>query len=352
MTAARGCLATVVTGMILVLVGGVTPVGAVSTSTTPDSRVTFGVEPASVGAAEVRSNFSFAVTPGAIVNDNVAVVNYSAAPLALQLYSTDALETTAGGFGLLPAATRPTGVGSWISLPSGSGTVEVPPETSTGPGSVIEPIVLHIPVTASPGDHAGGIVASLQTVGANRSGQRVILDQRVGTRVFVRVAGVLAPKLTVTDLNASYDGTVDPVGKGNAQVSYLLSNKGNVDLAVDQSVGVSGLVADSRSVKLPKIAVLLPGSSVSEHVVVPGLWPQVLLHATVTAQPLAVSGATPPGLVAATASTWLWAIPWTLIVIVVLLLAGYWWYRRRRRRRAIPVDAVSSVPPQPVGADA
>ncbi|MGO9027427.1 MAG: DUF916 domain-containing protein [Acidimicrobiales bacterium] len=327
----------------------VVPAGAVAAATKPDNRVTFGIEPVSAGAPEVRSNFSFAVTPGAVVNDNVAVLNFSSAPLSLQLYATDALETTGGGFGLLPAATKPTGVGSWISLPPGSSTVQVPAQTPSGAGQVVVPIAVHVPFKAPSGDHVGGIVASLQTVGTNASGQRVVLDQRVGTRVFVRVSGPMAPKLALTDLRASYDGTLNPAGKVQVQVSYVVSNTGNTDLAVAQSVGVSGLVADSRSVRLPKIALFLPGSSVAEHVTVPGLWPQFLLHTTVTAQPLAEPGTDLSGLVTATSSTWVWAVPWSLIIVVVIvLLAGYWWFRRRRRPHVAPVAAPTQVA-QPVG---
>jgi hypothetical protein len=335
--------------VLALLVCTVVPAGAATTDRT-DDRVTFGIEPASSGGAPVRPNFSFAATPGAVVDDAVALVNYSPTPLSLQLYATDALETTGGGFGLLPASAAPTGVGSWIALPPGTSTVQVPAQTPTGPGQVVVPIALHIPFKATPGDHVGGIVASLRTVGANSTGQRIVLDQRVGTRVFVRVAGALAPKLAVSDLHASYNGTLNPVGKGRVQVTYVVRNAGNTDLAVDQSVRVSGPVADGRSVSAPKITLLLPGSSVSERVTVPGLWPQFLLHTTVTARPLALPGTALPGLVTATAGTWVRAIPWTLIVIVIVLLAAFWWYRRRRRSRSVPAVAEpSAAPPQPVG---
>jgi hypothetical protein len=228
--------------------------------------------------------------------------------------------------------------------------VQVPAQTADAPGQVVVPITLHIPFTATPGDHVGGVVVSLQTVGTNASGQRVVLDQRVGTRVFVRVAGTLTPRLTVTELHASYDGTFNPVGRGQVHVTYVVSNRGDTDLAINQSVTVSGLVADSRSAAGPKISLLLPGASVSEQITVPGLWPQILLHTTVHARPLAEPGTSLSGLVTASASIWVWAVPWTLIVIILVLLAGYWWYRRRRRQRTVSVNAVlSAAPLQPVG---
>jgi hypothetical protein len=215
-------------------------------------------------------------------------------------------------------------------------------------------MTVRIPLKATPGDHVGGLVASLQTVGKNANGQQVVLNQRIGTRVFVRVSGTLAPKVVLTAVHADYDGTLNPVGKGNVEVSYVVHNAGNTDLAVDQAVRVSGAIADSQSVKLPKIALLLPGSSVAERVVLPGLWPQLLVRVTVTAQPLAEPGDTLPGLVTASASVWVWAIPWSLISIVVVLLAIAFVALRIRRRRADPgrpgpVQTGRTAPETPVG---
>jgi len=314
-----------------VLVLAVAPAGAASAPTHP-SRVTFGIEPASIGA--IRPNFSFSATPGAVVNDNVAAVNYSSVPLPLQIYATDAVETSGGGFGLLPANQKPTQVGSWITLPAGTATVQVPAETPSGPGRVVIPFVVHVPVKATPGDHVGGIVASLQTTGTNTSGQRIVLDQRIGTRVFVRVAGTLSPQLAVTDLHSVYEGTLNPVGKGRVKISYLVSNTGNVDLGVDQSVALSGVIGDSHRADLPKIPLLLAGTSVSESVVVSGVWPQFLLHQTVTATPVALAGNSVSGLVPVTASSSVWAVPWTLLAIVVLVVLLVLLFLRLRRRRA------------------
>jgi hypothetical protein len=335
-----------------VSLGCMPPSASAATASKPSTRVTFGVEPASGRGADGRPFFSFGVTPGAIVFDHVAVLNYSSIPLSLQLYATDAIETTGGGFGLLPASVRPTGAGSWISLPSRFATVRVPAESAKAPGQVVVPLVVRIPDHAAPGDHAGGVVVSLRTVGANRSGQKVILLQRVGTRVFIQVAGALAPKLAVTDLHANYDGTLNPVGKGRVRVSYLLRNTGNVDLAVDQSVAVSGWLGGKRQVAVPKVLFLLPGLSLPESVVIPGVWPQFLLHATVSARPMAAAGITVTArMLPLTTSTSLWAIPWPLLGLVALVtLAGFLAHRARSRARARSVARPVAARPQVVTA--
>jgi hypothetical protein len=301
---------------------------------TSTSRVTFGIAPSSASGPDGRSSFSLGVTPGGVLRDNVALVNYSKVPLALGLSATDAEETAAGGFGLLPPGSKPIGVGAWVTLPVGSASLTVPPAASGGPGSIVVPFVAHVPAKAAPGDYVGGLVASLRTVGANRTGQKIVLYQRVGTRIYVQVSGELVPALSVSGVHATYEQAGNPFGRGRAVVTYQLRNAGNVDLAVTQSVSVSQLVARTVTEKAPPIALLLPGAAVRERVVLGDVWPQILLQATVTAtghDPL-LGGPAP---VKATGGTAFWAVPWPLIAVLVLIAAfGALWRRRRRRRRA------------------
>lgn len=266
------------------------------------------------------------------MHDNIALVNYSEQPLSLGLSATDGEETASGGFGLLPPSAKPVGAGSWIALPTGSTTVQVPPKSTSGtPGKAVVPFTMHVPPKAAPGDYAGGIVASLRTVGSNSSGQRVVLYQRVGTRVYVQVSGRLAPDLMVSGLHATYEQTLNPFGQGNAVVTYVLHNTGNVNLAVTQTVGVSELIGATRTVRTPAIALLIPGASVNERVVVTGVWPQFHLNASVAARGHNPLGGR-AGSVVATASAGFWAIPWPLIVLIVVILLAALLYRRHRRR--------------------
>jgi hypothetical protein len=310
----------------IALGGTVLPAAAAGKAhvTAPASRLTFGVEPASAHGADGRPYFSFAATAGALLEDHVAVVNYSTKPVSLQLSATDAVETAGGGFGLLPSTTRPVGVGAWITIPPADATVVVPPRSAHGPGEVVVPIVLRLPDRVSPGDHTGGIVAAFRTTGTNSSGQRVVLVLRVGTRVFVRVAGPLTPVVAVQDLHATYTGTLNPFGEGRASVSYLVTNTGNVNLAVSgQTVSLSGLVGDGHRVQLPSIPLLLAGASVRESTPLAGVWPQLYLHASVSVQPAELPGfGTTSPLAAVGATTGTWAVPRTLLLLVVLVLAA------------------------------
>jgi hypothetical protein len=324
---------------------GTLPAGAASTPRTgaattapaatapPGGRVTFGVEPASANGPDGRSSFSFGATPGAVVEDDVAVVNYSTVSLSLQLYATDAINISGGGLGLPPPTSPPTGAGTWISLPPASSTVEVGSESAGQPGFTVVPVLVRVPTNASPGDHVGAVVASLQSAGKGKSGQRIVLNQRVATRMYIQVAGPLRPQLILTDLDTTYDGVLNPFGAGQVKIEYLVKNTGNVNLAVDQSVTSSPLIGSARPITTPKIPLLLAGDSVRESIVVPRVWPQFLVHESVTAQAreLGQTVATAPIVVTAGSETW--AIPWPLIVIVLVVLGLLFISIRRRRRR-------------------
>jgi hypothetical protein len=316
------------------------PASAAAPSTSaaaPTSRITFGVAPAASIGPDGRANFTFSATPGAIAFDHVAALNYSSTPLSLQIYATDALETANGGFGLLPATTKATGVGAWISGLPGGAVVTVPPENGNHPGLVIIPFSVHVPATVTPGDHVGGIVASLQTTGTNSTGQKIVLDQRVGSRVYIRVAGQLQPSLTLTHQQASYSGTLNPVGTGTVQVKYVVTNTGNVDLALSrQTVSVSGFIGPNSRVSLPRVTLLLPGASVAESAAIPGVWPTVVTQAHVTVQPEEVtsSDSNSQPLAPVTSDSTVWAVPWSLLILIVLVVAAIVLLLRRRRRRA------------------
>jgi hypothetical protein len=329
--------------MLALAVGSSAPAWAAS-SPTGNGRVTFGIVPAQANGEAIRSNFTIGATPGGVVFDQVAALNFSAVPLSLLVSATDAIESTGGGFGLLPPNVTPTKAGSWITIPPQFTSVTVPPGTSKAPGHVLVPLTIHVPFNTSPGDHVAGIVVTLQTKGVNRTGQAVILDQRVGTRVYIQVAGPLSAKLSVTGLHSSYVGTPNPVGRGNVETSYVLTNTGNVDLAVDQTLTVTGLLGSKEVVTAPKVALLLPGSSVAEQVAVPGVWPQLLAQEVVTAKPTVLASGQQLHAVNATASVGIWTIPWTLIILIIVLLGAIYLYRRRRSRRSpnLPTGPTSS----------
>ena len=299
------------------------------------SKATFGIGPANATNVDGRPDFRWSATPGGTLQDHVAVVNYSTEPLTLDLYARDALNQSDGGLGMETKAQTPTGVGAWMTL-------EIPRQTSTltvpGRSTVIVPVSLEVPLKASPGDHTGGIIVSLNSQAiAKGGGDQTLnpaLDQRVAVPVELRVSGPVHPGLTVQGLKASYGQTLNPVGGGHATVTYHIVNTGNVNLGGHEAISISGLFGSTVHAKAPDIPVLLPGGSVTESVPVHGVLPEFLMSARVAVTPLVPKGDVDPGLTATSGSKHFWAVPWLLLGIIALLLLGWRQLRRRKRPSA------------------
>src|SRR6478735_8094716 len=165
---------------------------------------TYGIGPATTSGLDRRGTFVFSAKPGTVIKDHVALVNYTTKPQKARVYASDAFTTSTGSFDVLAAGARSTDVGSWTDLEPR--TVTVPGRkkaTDVQPGTLILPFTLTVPERATAGDHAGGIVLSVRTSSAEGVNS-VVVDRRVGTRIYVRVAGPLDPSLNLAGLSVSY----------------------------------------------------------------------------------------------------------------------------------------------------
>lgn len=328
--------------------------GAPSPSSAP-TVVTFGVEPASAKGRDGRSYFAIGATAGAVLADHVAVLNYSAAPLVLSVMATDARNTDTGGITGLTAGEKPSDAGSWIRLAHATAPVRVPAASAGGPGQVVLPFSVHVPTNATPGDHSGLILVTLSTLAKDARGVNVRLDQRVGTRVFLRVSGQLRPALSIEHLAAAFRLSRNPFRAGTTTVTFDLVNTGNVKLGGLIGVDVAGLLGQDARTDVPvKVPLLLPGNSVPVRVVVPGTYPELRETATVTVLPVKATGDVDGTVPPVTASVTALAVPWPLLAVVaaaLLLLGVAWWLRRRRRRTRVRQSDDPAAPrqPEPVG---
>ena len=244
--------------------------------------VTFGTQTSSATKPDGRGIYLFGATPGGRIEDHVAILNYSDQTATFLIRGTDAVNTPQGGFAALPIYDRSHDLGAWIALPKSDLRVTLRPRSD-----LIVPFLVEVPANATPGDHVGVVTATLVSSVISKSGQRLRLLQTVGTRIFLRVSGPLHPSLTVTGLAVNDEGTFNPVGTGTAQVTYTVSNTGNVALGGLQTVNVSGLFGGSSSAgRLPKIQLLLPGFSVKETAEVKGIFPEIQETARVSVRPL------------------------------------------------------------------
>jgi hypothetical protein len=285
----------------------------------------WSVRPTPTDAEPDRSSFFFDAAPGETVQDSFRVRNLGERELPLRIYATDAKNTPTGSLVLLSAAESPTDIGTWITfdrtknveLEAAGATVTIRPLAF-----VDLPFTLKVPASAEPGDHTGGILSSFLAPGSDANGQAVTLDRRLASRVALRVDGPLAPGLTISDLSTSYGGALNPAGRGSTDISYRVTNDGNVRLSATQIAKASGpLGLGARTATLQPIPELLPGNSIIVTSTLSGVWPTVRTSTKVVLRPISTRpGDEFPALSAAEASAGDWAVPWSLLVL--LLAAG------------------------------
>ncbi|MFD7441917.1 WxL protein peptidoglycan domain-containing protein [Streptomyces sp. NPDC059909] len=308
-----------------------TAVPATRQSDGGQGRTTFGVQPSAARKPDARPNFSYGATPGAVVKDHIAVFNYGNKPLTLRVYAGDAFTTADGGFDLFAADHKPTDVGSWVRL--GKNVLSVPRRSH-----VIVPFTMTVPRTATPGDHTGGIVASLSAVRTDGKGSNVAVDQRVGARIYLRISGELKPQLAVEDLRTTYHGTANPFDAGSATVTYTVRNTGNVRLAARQAVHVRDAFGGEAEVaKVRGIAELLPGAALRITTSADGVLPAVRDTTTVTVDPEPVRGDVRHRILPRVTRTAAFAaVPWALLIVLLVVAVALTLYLVRRRRRRGP----------------
>ncbi len=311
----------------------------ITTDAQTGSRVTFGIKPSHATTAkplDERSRFSYSATPGAVQSDFVAISNNALTPVHLTVYASDGFNTESGGFDLLAASRKAVDVGSWITMKTN--VVDIEPN-----GTVVVPFTLRVPAKVGPGDHVGGIVASLRTTQVDKKGNRVAIDSRVGARIYLRIQGPLDPGLAIVGLKAKYHGSWwNPFTAGKVTISYGVRNTGNVRLGAHQSVTVSGWYGTVHSSSPADIAELLPDNVHNEQLVITHVVPSFRGKAVVDLDPFSLPGDTDGRLSRVVASAHYWAIPWAflLLVLVVLLLLLMAFLRWRRRRKPATATAV------------
>ncbi|WP_326558537.1 WxL protein peptidoglycan domain-containing protein [Micromonospora sp. NBC_01796] len=299
--------------------------------------ITWAVQPSSASGPTGRSYFAYDASPGQRIDDHVAITNLGSTPLTLTVYATDAFTTIDGGFGLLPASQPPTGPGAWTSV--GSRTRTVPAGQR-----VVVPFHLDVPANATPGDHSGGLVASVTAVGTDAGGQRVNLDRRAAARIYLRVAGPLHPSLQVETLRVTHHNPLNPFGGGTMTIRYQLRNTGNVRIGGTGQVAVTGplgwSLARTGNLELPE---LLPGSAIEVRERVTGLPAAGRLTVAVLVEPSTMDVPLPR----VTRTSGVWAPPWLLVAALALL--GVVAVVRRIRRRPARRAADAPVPAPEAG---
>lgn len=277
-----------------------------------------------------RPNLAYQLPPGGSAEDVVTLYNFSNVSLTFRLYSTDAFNNEDGSFDVLPGDETPTDVGTWLSLPTDALTVPAGQQATF-------PITVRVPTDARPGDHAGALLASSETVSNGPDGDTVTLDRRTGTRVYVRVDGPLQPELAVEDLTTSYSPELNPLD-GSAEVSYTVVNRGNVRLAATHALTIGGPFGMfSESLPAEEIVELLPGEQVTFTRQLDGVSATALQFTEVDLVPRSLSGEDDE-IVVDDGRAFGLAIPFTIVAL--LLVAVLAWFARRAYLRHRDEDGV------------
>lgn len=305
--------------------------GPTAATGVPAATVTFGVQPARAGRPDGRAWFSYEVDRGSLLADQLLVTNSSAGPVTLAVYGTDAFQSAEGGFDLLPADRPPTDVGSWVRTTS-------PTVTIPGRSRLAVPFTVVVPADATPGDHAGGVVASFVGGTTTARGDRLRVDQRVAARVYLRVRGELRPAVEVTGLATSYDHRWTPWAAGTLTTRWTIRNTGNVRVRVSDVLRLSSWLDDDSVAGLTGDEEVLVGQSVRGALT--RSWrPSGRATATLSADPRLGEGELPLRVAGDTARAQAWAVPWALLgfsggTLVLGCVALVLWRHRRAVRPA------------------
>lgn len=299
--------------------------------------VTFGLQPAYPMGAPPRPTFTLLGDAGTQQRDNLRVSNFSQKPITLRIYAADARTAPDGGFEVAGTTAKPQDVGAWVRfLFLNHGSLTLP-----GRSRIDLPFIVAVPRNAEPGDHAGALVAAVTIASRDKGGALVNVESRVASRLYLRVGGILHPRLEVTNIHASYAGVLNPVGQGRVAISYTVRNTGNVRMAVDQAVRLSPQFwGPEVAVKgLRRIPEIVPGGVVMVTATAPAVWPLLRYSARIQLTPQPVRDAIAANTLnahPAAGAVEFWAVPWMLLLIlglVIVVLAAFPWGRRWYRRR-------------------
>jgi hypothetical protein len=197
-----------------------------------------------------------------------------------------------------------------------------------------------VPSNATPGDHAGGIVAvNAATEGVQeQDGVTIGIKRAVGTRIYTRVQGPLSPSMSITDVSigVTEKAQVPFFQQGRALITYTVVNTGNTRLSADQAVRITGLFGQTLAQPtLPRAPELLPGGEmtlVQEWDSVPAF-----NQANVRVEMVAVDAQAGNAIAAGDATVWL--VPWFFLLAVAILAVLVWLAVRWSRRRSTVAPA-------------
>jgi hypothetical protein len=290
----------------------------------------WGISPAPDAAGLPRDEFELEIGPGQTEVDHVSVTNLSDESLVFEIYAADGVITPDGQPAIVDRATPAEDLGTWIGF--NVSQIEVPPGERIG-----LPFRVTAPDSATPGDHCGGIVASLYQDPELLDATGLTVDARTAVWVCVTVPGAVASEWAVQDFAADYQPARGGFGLGRLTVTARIVNTGNLRQAGVARVTAAGPAKVWRT-EGPEFEVpmLLPGQSHLVTQVLEDVPPALWADAGLVVEAAAREGYEQAPLVRAGARTWL--APWIAAIALTLLTAGLWRLLTRRPRRRAQIE--------------
>jgi hypothetical protein len=275
------------------------------------------------GSYEGEPYFTPTLEPGESFESVVVLKNLSSAEISLTLYASDASTSGDGQFMLRQTDTGERSLlGSWFT--SARSVLRLPANSEAR-----VPFTIAVPADAPPGDYGGAVLSSLDST--SDEGQRVIA--RVGVRVYLRVAGDLAPGVVLSDLEVDRRASWWNQFTGEVQIATTVENTGNTRLQIGGTASAGSAFGRTEAALVPSQLELWPGDKVELSGIVSkakSLWN---LDTEATVRPSLVDGQTQTALDPVTASHRVTVLPWTPAVLLLLLGGGVTAAIRRRRRK-------------------
>ena len=313
--------------LALATAGAAASPAVAAVTATQDGSTIWSVRPAGADGADGRAWVEENLDPGARVTEYMEIRNLGDHAATFSLRAADGYFTDTGRFTMLPRGEESHDAGSWIELQD---SVVI-----NGGETVVLPFTIAVPLDAAPGDHPGGVAASVLSNGTGLSGSSIAVDSRVGFRVMIRVSGELRPDMSVT-ATAEYHAAWSPFVAGSVTIEYTVRNTGNTRLSVAPAAHVTGLLG---SVAAPgaEIVEFAPGESRTGTIVVAGVWPVVAVEAAVKAESTAIPGLSNPVVERETRTTML-AMPWPQLALVLLIASAVFVAVKASARRRARID--------------
>lgn len=308
-TARRGLAPLLAAGMLAA--SALLPLTALANVEEGDGPQAWALTTATADGPDGRGVFEYVVEPDDVYEDFLAVRNFGEQPLTVSVYAQDAVQTSENAFEVLTLEDEARRIGAWTRIEAGE--VTVPARES-----VVIPFSIAVPADAEPGDHAGAILA----VSMPAEGEGATVQYRVGTRIYLRVAGPVEAALEVDRLEGHHEGRWSPFASSPLDVEATLENTGNVRVSPEAEIVVSSVFGWwSRTVPLEGFDEILPEGAQSGGARLEEVPPLGPLWVTVEIGAVTSSGQDVTAFTEITSRTVIvWAVPWVLLAAIVLLL--------------------------------